>query len=188
MNFDRAVIRHTCYRRKNQQPYKPEYQQIIDVVESKLDGRRWDDFADNWDVFVSRGGNITVIEKEMDESFIKSTCIKIKTVIELGLSVDEVYDTKLTTREQNIVDIIKLNYSGEDVEWNKYDVSWGIRVDHNLKEFAPYKFKTKVNTVKFPEPPVVEEREEPQPTEVKAFDEMTPEEVAKFKRILEAMG
>lgn len=187
MNFDRATIRHTCYRRKNEQPYKDQYQEIIDLVESKMGGKKWEGFADVWDVFVSRSG-VSVIKKEMDEAFIKSTCIKIKTIVEMGMSLDDVYESKLTTREQNIVDVIKLNYSGQEVEWDKYDVNWGIRVDHELKEFSPYRFKTNVNEVKFPEPPVVEEREKPQPTEVKGFNEMTPEEIAKFKRIIEAMG
>lgn len=151
MKLIRSEVRHTCFRKKNDQPYKPSNQYIIDMVEEKMTGEKWEDFSDEWDVFV-KGDLVEIIIPESDTGFITSACVKIKTMVEMGLDIDEV-EAKLTNREMNVYEIVNLNYAGRDVPWKEFNETWGVEVDHNAKRFQPIRKNTQRNEVEIPEPP-----------------------------------
>lgn len=181
--FIRSEVRHTCYRMKNGGSYKPQLQYIVDHVSGLMDKEKWEDFSDKWDVFVTRD-NLTIITPEIDQTFITATCTKIKTMAELGI---EDMSDKLSTREQNVKEIIELNYSGREVPWTEFGQTWGTRVIHDDKRFEPYMFSTQVNEV--PEPAIPEVGEtEPVRAEVTDFNEMTEEEKAIFKKMIAKMN
>lgn len=179
--MDRSTIRHTCFRMKNGQAFRSEYQMVVDIIQGLKGDHKWEDFADKWDVFVDKG-DINIILPETDEAFIKETCITMKTLAAHGLDVEQA-TANFTTRQKNIVEVIILNYAGEEVNWSTFGEEWGITVDYDNKRFSPYSFKTEVNEVTIEEP-AQEEKPVVTAAHVSDFEDMTAEEIDVFEKFL----
>lgn len=149
--YSRADIRHTCYRKKNGAEYASDKQALVDLVESvKRPGDKWEEFSDRWDVFVSPT-KIYRIEPEVDYQFVNNTCIEYSSKLSAGMIEESLYES-LEPRKRNIIDLIKLNYLGEEVDWQGYGSAWTVEINYQAKRIEVNSTKTVKNKVSKPKP------------------------------------
>lgn len=143
----RADVRLVGYRKKSNLEYperfKKEYEELQKV---KLSTDKWEDFSILWDVFVNKDKVVRIVP-ELDYNYVNTTCIEIKTKISLGISEEEIEKT-LNDRQLNIYNIVNLHYLGDTVDWNTYNLEWGIKIDHDSNRMEVYSKKTDNQIIK----------------------------------------
>ncbi len=138
MNINRSDIRHACYRIKNNQPYKPE---LIALVEPKLlNGEKWSDFSNTWDVLLDSNDQVVIIKPEVDYDYVHSVCL------EAALYKKKGFDWDFDSRAMNVIQIVELNMM-DNMKWEDYNKTWGVYVDLEIKKIHTKLFKTVQNIV-----------------------------------------
>lgn len=138
--MNRSEIRHALYRAKNG-IMSTDKQYVYDIVEPMIPfNQNWSTFSITWDVFVNNDV-ITVITPEIDYDFIHTTCL------EKSLHEKNNITMELTNRQANVIQIVELNMLRDKMPWDKYNATWGVTVDRELKRIETKLFKTAINIV-----------------------------------------
>lgn len=134
----RSDIRHALYRKKTGGAAK---QELIDLVEPKLPtGATWDNFADKWDVLLTKDRDVVIITPEINYDYIHSICL------EVALCKRKDLELELDDRANNVYQIVELNML-DNMKWEDYNKTWGVYIDHELKRVHTKHFKTSQNVV-----------------------------------------
>lgn len=181
--FRRSDFRLVCYRKRKNAQVPENLEWVLEEIEKvRLPEDSWEDFSTSWDLFVGKN-HISRIVPEIDEIYVNNTCIEIKTKLSMGADIKEVEDS-LNTRQRNIYDVVVLNYLGEEVDWENYNETWGVKIDYSSKRIEVFSKKTKINKVTFAEPKVVEEKESNFTTKKGKIEELDPDILDKIKAFL----
>jgi hypothetical protein len=149
--LNRSDVRYVAYRMKNEALIPKEKEHLLDkILEVKLESDNWEDFADTWDLFV-HNDRVERVFPEKDEVFVNNFCIEVKTKVSMGMSLEEI-EKSLSDRERNIYDIIHLNYLGEEVDWELYNKSWGVKIDNEYNKLVVFNKKTDQKELKVLKP------------------------------------
>jgi hypothetical protein len=149
--FSRKEVRHTCYLMQKGAAVSEKRKWLIPEVEKvMLPEDSWEDFANTWDVFVTKN-NIVRIVPETDQTFIHSTVIEIKTKVEMGIDIEEILDG-LPPRKRNVYHMVDLNYLGDEIDWGAYEESWKIQINYGSKRIEVVNLNTQINKPRMPEP------------------------------------
>lgn len=148
----RSNVRNACYRMKAGAPLAEGQEEIVELItEAWNEEDDWQGFNDSWDVVV-KDGKIIRVGTETDEIFVNDLCVAIKTKLEAGLSLEKITST-FTDREQNVYDVIQLNYLGPKVEWSEYKKTWNTSIDWDRRKIDVYSMKTVKTEIKPKEAP-----------------------------------
>lgn len=126
--YSRSELRHACYRAKNNavsETQKP----IIDIIEPLLVvGQRFENFAELWDILITKTGSIKIVKPETDYDFIHSTLLEAAIYTKQNSSFD-VFDD----RQLNIITQVESLMLDNIMTWSNYNKIWGVELDTNLK-------------------------------------------------------
>lgn len=178
--FKRSDVRLCGYKMKQGlEIRKPNLLEILPHLEEAMaDEDTWEGFADYWDVIV-RPDKIIRVTTEMDEVFINDFCVALRTKLGMDVGLEQIV-AKFSDREQNLYDIIKINYLGEEVDWLSYKKSWTVEVNREYNRLEVVNLKT--------DKKVVEPKKPGNPKLSKAVKEAISEEdealISKLKALL----
>lgn len=138
----RSDIRNACHRLKKDGPLLDHQVDLKEKLEEiLLPGDTWKNFTEVWDIIV-KDGKIIRVGTELEESFINDLCVSIRTKLELGQDLSNI-EAGFDSREQNVYDVIQLNYLGQEVDWSKYKKTWNTSIDWERKQIEVFSMKTK---------------------------------------------
>lgn len=123
----RSELRHACFRAKNGVATE-QNMQLLKLVEPLLQpSQRWENFSQEWDLFVS-GDTIKIVKPETDVDFIRNTCLEkhFQTVHKTTVNWDD--------RKLNVLTIVELLMLDRLMTWENYNTAWGVEVDFTLKQ------------------------------------------------------
>jgi hypothetical protein len=136
----RSEVRHALFRMKSGLP-RSECQHIYDTVEPMIPGgESWATFSTNWDVLVHHD-EIQVVKPEVDYDFIHNTCLEFAMCKKHGVDMD------MTSRQNNIIQIVEASMLEGKMTWDTYNKTWGVYVDRDVKRIHTKLFITMVNEV-----------------------------------------
>lgn len=148
--FKRSDVRLCGYKMKQGlEIRKPNLLEILPHLEEVMaDEDTWEGFADYWDVIV-RPDEIIRVATEMDETFINDFCVAIRTKLKMGIKLEQIVG-EFSDREQNLYDIIKINYLGDTIDWLDYKNSWIIELNREYNRIEVLNLKTDRKIVDIP--------------------------------------
>jgi len=130
---------------------KPHLLEIIPHLEQAMaDEDTWEGFAEYWDVIV-KPDRIIRVATENDEVFINDFCVAMRTKLAMGMALEDILET-FSVREQNIYEIIKINYLGDEVDWSEYKFSWTAQINREYNRIEVLNLKTDRKVVEPPKP------------------------------------
>jgi len=176
----RSDVRLCAYRKQADSEPPKNLSHLIPIIEDiMLEGDTWKNFLTVWDMVV-KDGSVVRIATEKDLQFAVSTCIEIKTKISMGMLEEDIVN-KLDERQKNIYDIVKLNYLGPEVDWEKFNISWELKFDSSGTRIEVLSKKTKINTLT---PPKKKPLGEAIKTEKGSIEDLDPKLLSKIKELL----
>lgn len=179
----RSDVRLCAYRKQANAKIPEKLLHIIPLIEDILGEDTWENFLKGWDIIVKDGEIVKVIP-EKDLHFAVTTCLEIKTKISLGISEEEI-STTLDIRQKNIYDIVNLNYLGDTVDWENFNVTWEIKFDSSGTRLEVLNKKTKINVPVAPAKKKIVESVE-QTYEKGSIEDLDPNLLAQIKTLLKA--
>ena len=122
--FSRSEIRHACYRAKNNR-VSEKNREILALVEPLMQhNHRWDNFAEVWDVIVTKDKQIKIVYPETNQDYIHTTLLKAALFVEMGRPLDDLDDRAFSLVSQ----VEQLMLDGV-MTWANYNTVWGVVVD-----------------------------------------------------------
>ena len=179
----RSDVRLCAYRKQANAKIPEKLLHIIPLIEDILEEDTWENFLKGWDIVI-KNGEIVKIIPEKDLQFAVTTCLEIKTKISLGVPEEEVLTT-LDIRQKNIYDIVILNYLGDIVDWENFNLTWEIKFDSSETRLEVLNKKTKINVPIAPAKKKVVEAVE-QTYEKGSIEDLDPNLLSKIKALLKA--
>jgi len=123
--YTRKQIRYSIKRCRDGGEHPEQYQKIYDFVLEKLPAELDMQFFPNeWDVVVTRSGDVTFVEPERDLTYVQTTCSEAKVLSRLEQSFDTLND-----RQMNIVKIVENAMLDGKMEWETYGDFWKVTLD-----------------------------------------------------------
>jgi hypothetical protein len=179
----RSDVRLCAYRKQANVKIPAKLLHIIPLIEDILEEDTWENFLKGWDIVI-KNGEIVKIIPEKDLQFAVTTCLEIKTKISLGIPEKEILTT-LDIRQKNIYDIVTLNYLGDTVDWENFNLTWEIKFDSSETRLEVLNKKTKINVPIAPAKKKVVEAVE-QTYEKGSIEDLDPNLLSKIKALLKA--
>lgn len=140
--FRRSDVRLICFKLSKGGNLTEEQKEILPFIEEKLTpSDSWENFTKAWDLIV-KPEEITRVAVEKDEVFVNDFCVSVRTQLQVGVPIEEI-ERKFTAREQNIYDIIKLNYLGSEVDWSLYKKEWDVKINLDSGRLEVSNLRTK---------------------------------------------
>lgn len=140
--FSRSEIRHACYRAKNKVA-TARNREILALVEPLMQhNHRWDNFAEVWDVIVTRDKEIKIVYPETNYDYIHTTLLKAVLYVELGRPFDDLDDrafSLVTQVEQLMLDGV--------MTWANYNTVWGVVVDPSTNSIKTTMYNVKPSQI-----------------------------------------
>lgn len=122
--YSRSEFRHACYRAKKGAATS-ENRQVLALIEPLMEPQhRWENFASEWDVIVTKDNQVKIVFPEKSYDFIHSTLLKAALYDEMGKSFSDLSD-----REFNIVMQIEQLMLDGVMTWSNYNSLWGVTLD-----------------------------------------------------------
>lgn len=160
----RSDVRNACFRAKVGD-WRESQKEIQDVVLSKLPPyANWDNFTVEWDVTISKVGDIVIIKPEVDFDYVLKVCT------DASLRKKNNLAWEWNDREKNIIDIVEAEMLDGVTSWENFFDIWSVELDPTLKRIH----------VKLLNKPIGQRKIEPTEYEPKPAVEMKPE-VNEFK-------
>jgi hypothetical protein len=140
--YTRSEIRHSCYRAKNGAATEKN-RTILALVEPLLEShQRYENFAEVWDVIVTKNKEIKIVYPETDKDFIHSTLLKAQLYVEMGKSLEDMSD-----REYSLVMQIEQLMLEKVMTWENYNKVWGIVVDPSTNSIKTAMYNVPSNQI-----------------------------------------
>lgn len=129
--YSRSEIRHVCYRAKKNAVSNAQ-KPILDVIQGLLkEGQRFENFTVEWDVLVTKEGDVRIIKPETDYDYIHSTLIEASLYARQKVGFDCFDD-----RQRNIISQVENLMLDNIMSWDNYNRVWGVDLDpvlHTIK-------------------------------------------------------
>ncbi len=126
--INRSELRHACFRAKKGAATEQNLR-VLALVEPLLQpGQRWDNFSQEWDIFVARG-EIKIVKPETDLDFIRNTCLEKHFQVKHNAPSIEWDD-----RKANVITIVEMLMLDGLMTWENYNIKWGVDIDYVLKQ------------------------------------------------------
>ena len=136
--YTRSEIRHSCYRAKNN-AVTEKNRVILDLVEPLMQhNHRWDNFAEVWDVMVTKENQIKIVYPETNYDYIHSTLLKATLYNEMGRSFTDLDDRAYSL----VVQVEQIMLDGI-MTWENYNTVWGVEVDITTNSIRTRMYNTK---------------------------------------------
>lgn len=136
--YTRKQIRYSIARCRQPGEHPEQYQKIFDFVKEFIPaGYDLDDFPEEWDVMVSRNGEVVIVEPERDIGYIQSTCAEAKVLSKHGINFDDLND-----RQLNIVRIVETSMLEGLMDWTNYGDKWRVTLDTATGSIGTQMIKT----------------------------------------------
>lgn len=160
----RSDVRNACFRAKVGD-WRESQRDIQNQILSKLPPyANWDNFTKEWDITISKSGEIVIIKPEVDFDYVLKVCTEASVAKKNGLVEN------WNVREKNIIDIIEAEMLDGITTWQNFFDVWSVEIDLILKRIHIKLLKKELGQRKV----------EPSEYEPKTIVEMTPE-VNEFK-------
>lgn len=140
--YQRSEIRHACYRAKKNAATEKN-REILALIEPLLEShQRWDNFAEVWDVIVTKDKTLKIVYPETDQDYIHSTLLRAQLFAEMGKNFDDLDDRAFSL----VTQVQQLMLDGV-MTWDNYNKVWGVIVDKSTNSIKTSMYNVKSNQI-----------------------------------------
>lgn len=178
----RSDVRNACFRAKVGD-WRESQKEIQDTILSlRPPYATWDNFTTEWDVTVSKSGEIVVIKPEVNADYIFKVCS------DASMKSKNKLPWEWSNREKNIIDIVESEMLDNITSWDNFFDVWTTEVDIVLKRIHVKLLnkplgQRQIEVHEYEPKPVEEPILKPDVNELN-FEPMTEEEIKTFEKML----
>lgn len=138
--YTRKQIRYSIKRCRAEGEHPQNHQEVFNYVMEKLpEDLDIHKFPKEWDVIVSRKGELVFVEPERDLDYIQATCTEAKILSKRQID----FTDELNDRQLNIINIVENLMLDNKMTWENYGDAWKVTLD-----LATSKMDTRLLNVK----------------------------------------